>query len=263
MKKGLVYAGLVLATTIATTVFQPLSYLGAWAAPPQQAGCQTFRETGKTVCGRFLQYWLQNGDLPQQGYPISNEFREKSDLDGKEYTVQYFERAVFEMHPENPQPYDVLLSQLGTFRFREKYPNGEPGAAPPPPTPIPGVGVKVTLREGVTITLTSQDTGLTNCNGPTMRWNFSIENTSQLDFLINQDKEGTVQIDSTGKQYRFKEYCGGSAGYQAFEGPTALPKGSSAIGQVAMDANVPSTATYLDLKITISGTPLTFRYPLR
>jgi hypothetical protein len=35
--------------------------------------------------------------------------------------VQYFERAVFEYHPENQPPYNVLLSQLGTFRYREKY----------------------------------------------------------------------------------------------------------------------------------------------
>ncbi|MFL5735444.1 MAG: alpha/beta fold hydrolase, partial [Chloroflexia bacterium] len=38
------------------------------------------------------------------------------DLNGKPYTVQYFERAVFELHPENAAPYDVLLSQLGTFQ---------------------------------------------------------------------------------------------------------------------------------------------------
>ena len=51
-----------------------------------------------------------------------------SDLDGKEYRVQYFERAVFEMHPENEPPYDVLLSQLGTFQYREKYEGaGGPG----------------------------------------------------------------------------------------------------------------------------------------
>jgi hypothetical protein len=35
--------------------------------------------------------------------------------------VQYFERAVFELHPENAAPFDVLLSQLGTFRYQAKY----------------------------------------------------------------------------------------------------------------------------------------------
>jgi pimeloyl-ACP methyl ester carboxylesterase len=73
------------------------------------------------VGGKFLTYWQQHGGLTQQGFPISDEFQEKSDLDGKTYTVQYFERAVFELHPENAPPYDVLLSQLGTFRYNHKY----------------------------------------------------------------------------------------------------------------------------------------------
>jgi hypothetical protein len=50
--------------------------------------------------------------------------------------VQYFERAVFELHPDEKPPYNVLLSQLGTFRLREKYPNGPPVA----PTATPGPG---------------------------------------------------------------------------------------------------------------------------
>lgn len=33
---------------------------------------------------------------------------------------------MFEKHPENAPPYDVLLSQLGTFQFQRKYPNGDP-----------------------------------------------------------------------------------------------------------------------------------------
>jgi polysaccharide biosynthesis protein PslG len=90
-------------------------------APGQQpntlAGSQLFRETGKRVGGAFLDYWQKNGGLAQQGLPLSDEFIEKSDLDGKTYRVQYFERAVFEMHPENKPPYDVLLSQLGKFRY--------------------------------------------------------------------------------------------------------------------------------------------------
>jgi len=91
-------------------------------APPQTANktpgqSQFFPETSHWVGGRFLQYWQQHGGLTQFGYPISDEFVEKSDLDpGKSYTVQYFERAVFEYHPENPAgQFDVLLAQLGTF----------------------------------------------------------------------------------------------------------------------------------------------------
>ncbi len=95
-------------------------------APTAQSGSRAFPETGKTVAGRFLQYWDEHGGLAQQGYPISDEMKEQSDTDGKQYTVQYFERAVFEMHPENKAPNDVLLSLLGTFLYKQKYPNGAP-----------------------------------------------------------------------------------------------------------------------------------------
>jgi hypothetical protein len=106
-------------------------------APGQTAnnspGSRLFTETGKRVGGRFLEYWQSHGGLAQQGLPISDEFNEKSDLDGKTYKVQYFERAVFELHTENQAPYDVLLSQLGTFRYKAKYTN-------PQNAPTPGTG---------------------------------------------------------------------------------------------------------------------------
>ncbi len=89
-------------------------------------GSRTFTETGKTVQGQFLTYWNEHGGLTQQGYPISNELQERSDTDGKTYTVQYFERAVFEMHPELTTANKVLLSLLGNFLYQQKYPNGAP-----------------------------------------------------------------------------------------------------------------------------------------
>ncbi len=91
---------------------------------------KTFPETGKTVKGRFLDYWSSRGGLEQEGYPISSEMQEKSSTDGKTYTVQYFERAVFEMHPENKAPNDVLLSLLGVFLYGQKYKTGAPGQQP-------------------------------------------------------------------------------------------------------------------------------------
>ncbi|MDQ3929796.1 MAG: peptidoglycan hydrolase, partial [Chloroflexota bacterium] len=95
-----------------------------------QTNSRHFPETGHTVQGRFLEYWEQNGGLPQQGYPISEEMREVSAVDGKTYTVQYFERAVFELHPENQRPYDVLLSLLGSLEYREKFLEGALGQVP-------------------------------------------------------------------------------------------------------------------------------------
>ena len=81
-------------------------------------------------------------------------------MDGKEYTVQYFERAVFEMHPENQPPTTCCFSQLGTFRYGAEYgqgsgvtatpaPSGRPTATSvPQATPTGGVPeVSLTLRE--------------------------------------------------------------------------------------------------------------------
>jgi hypothetical protein len=145
----------VIITIALSEAFHPLALVNTVA----QGGCQTFPETGKQVCGRFLEYWQKNGGLAQQGLPLSNEFTEVSDLNGKTYTVQYFERAVFEKHPENAAPYDVLLSQLGTFQFQRKYPSGEPSdaGAPPPPTAQPAAttppsvaGAKVDLVDYTT-----------------------------------------------------------------------------------------------------------------
>ncbi|MEA2573840.1 MAG: thermitase, partial [Chloroflexia bacterium] len=56
------------------------------------AGARTFPETGFTVPSVFIKFWDANGGLPVFGYPISEARQEKSDIDGKTYMVQYFER---------------------------------------------------------------------------------------------------------------------------------------------------------------------------
>ncbi|MBX6341055.1 MAG: hypothetical protein IRY97_01245 [Thermomicrobiaceae bacterium] len=78
------------------------------------------------MCYGFRSYWrahgLEFGDagysyresLALFGYPISEEFQQNG------VTVQYFERARFEWHPENPDPYKVLLGLLGTDAVRAK-----------------------------------------------------------------------------------------------------------------------------------------------
>jgi hypothetical protein len=81
------------------------------AAPPRR-GASYFPETGHNLGGRFREYWEANGGLAQFGFPLSEEFVERLE-DGREYTVQYFERARLELHPENAPPYDVLLGQFG------------------------------------------------------------------------------------------------------------------------------------------------------
>ncbi len=73
-----------------------------------------FAETRHNLGGAFRNYWLANGGLARFGLPLTEEFTEVSPDDGKEYTVQYFERARFEYHPEYAgTPNDVLLGRLG------------------------------------------------------------------------------------------------------------------------------------------------------
>ena len=52
------------------------------------------------------------GGLPLNGYPLTGEILEALE-DGTVYTVQYFERARLEWHPENAPPNDVLLGRFG------------------------------------------------------------------------------------------------------------------------------------------------------
>ena len=84
------------------------------AAFPSNATRIYFEPTGHSLRGSFLTYWNRYGGLPIFGYPLSEEFQEKSETDGKVYTVQYFERARFEAHPEYAgTTNEVLLGLLG------------------------------------------------------------------------------------------------------------------------------------------------------
>lgn len=77
-------------------------------------GAVYFAETGHNITRQaFASYYAANGGLAQFGYPLSEEFVETLE-DGQEYSVQYFERARFEYHPENSDPANqVLLGQFG------------------------------------------------------------------------------------------------------------------------------------------------------
>jgi len=86
--------------------------------------CKWFAVTRQFVCNEFLQYWATHGiqldtssgineaeSLALFGLPLSGQFRHT--VNGQELEVQIFERARFEYHPENKQPYVVLLGLLG------------------------------------------------------------------------------------------------------------------------------------------------------
>ncbi len=123
-----------------------LSRLGAWWLAVKYPGgtpvesklpgtnSYKFPQTGYTVTEPFLSYWHSGGEVARFGYPLTPSFAEKSQVDGKSYIVQYFERAVMEYHPELNPPYDVELTPLGTQRLKQLYPSGVPMNAA---TPVP------------------------------------------------------------------------------------------------------------------------------
>jgi hypothetical protein len=95
-------------------------------ASPQGSDCRFFHETQHNICGAILQTWHQYGlefdgqpetseaeNLALFGLPITELIPDVS-TDGQVYMVQWFERARFELHPENVPPYHVLLGLLGT-----------------------------------------------------------------------------------------------------------------------------------------------------
>lgn len=104
-----------------------------------------FQETGHRLSSGFRTFWEENGGLPIFGYPLSEEFKENG------LTVQYFERARFEWHPENQGTlFEIQLGHLGTQAAEKAKVNRapvpqsdevssyDPGLwyVPEPPTPV-------------------------------------------------------------------------------------------------------------------------------
>lgn len=95
--------------------------------------CRPFPATGREVCGPFLSYWqshgLELGDpnlsereaLALFGLPVTGT-RTETNPSGDTVITQWFERARFEWHPANPEPYRVLLGRLGAELYGEAPP---------------------------------------------------------------------------------------------------------------------------------------------
>lgn len=97
----------------------------AFPASVPRADCLFFAETGHNICGDILAAWRAGGleldgragksigeSLALFGLPLSEAYTETLS-DGRRLTVQWFERARFEVHPANAPPYNVLLGLLG------------------------------------------------------------------------------------------------------------------------------------------------------
>lgn len=68
-----------------------------------------FLESGHTLGGEFRRFWETRGGVERLGFPISEEYQEVNPLDGQTRTVQYFERAILELHPEKQGTSDVVM----------------------------------------------------------------------------------------------------------------------------------------------------------
>lgn len=120
-----------------------LGQLGREVRPPDPPtipvggiNARFFTETGHNLA-LFRAYWERNDGLEQFGLPITEELKEVSSEDGKSYTVQYFERARLEYHPEKRgTPFEVSLGQLGRERYNVvKATNPKAAAAGAPADP--------------------------------------------------------------------------------------------------------------------------------
>ncbi len=99
-----------------------------------------FSQTGHNLGGAFKNYWDSHGGLAQFGYPLTEQISEISSEDKKPYTVQYFERARFELHPENAgTAYEVLLGLLGSI-VAPKVERAPTSATPPDGIYFEGTG---------------------------------------------------------------------------------------------------------------------------
>ena len=88
---------------------------------PDTANRIYFSETGHSLAYGFLAYWRENGGLARFGYPKTEEFTEYDPLVGKRYSVQYFERARFEYHPEFAgTEFEVLLGHMGRWALARR-----------------------------------------------------------------------------------------------------------------------------------------------
>lgn len=93
-----------------------------------------FPETGHSLSGAFQDYWITNGGLMRFGFPRTEPFVEYDPMVGQSYTVQYFERARFELHPEfeGTENY-VLLGHIGRWALEKR--NIDPWATAVDPIP--------------------------------------------------------------------------------------------------------------------------------
>ena len=142
----------------------------------EQAGCRLFAETGHTVCADILAAWRASGleidgrtgkteaeNLALFGLPLS-EAAVETNASGATVLTQWFERARFEVYPDNASPYRVQFGLLGNeIRAGGNLPAPQPQPpSGPQPIVLQGRGAQVTdpiTTPGAYAKVTSRHTG--------------------------------------------------------------------------------------------------------
>lgn len=107
---------------------------------PNDAGADHhlyFAETGQAIAPEFMDYWRKNGGIERFGYPISRPAM----LNGG-YLSQFFQRGVFEYHPEYAGTRNaVLLRLLGDeYTQGRTFDKADPNSVPPDHVYFPQTG---------------------------------------------------------------------------------------------------------------------------
>lgn len=104
------------ARRFAVLLLVPMLALASWGTVKAQTSgnVQYFPETGHYVRGEFLRFYKSASDpLLVFGYPVTEEF---TSVDGN--TVQYFQRARFELHADLLEGKRVTLTLLGKAVYK-------------------------------------------------------------------------------------------------------------------------------------------------
>lgn len=196
----------------------------ASAAP----GARFYKETSHNLSGPFLKFFDARGGLDVFGYPTSESFQRAG------FTVQYFQRARFELHGS-----DVELGLLGDEYLAQRAAAASPSSAPPladasqltPPAPEPVViasppqaapAIRVAVFGGSTLNVTG--------SGP-----FTAVDTSGRQLAAIQPGQ-TASVTAAGPGSYMLNAAGQSAG-------SALPiRFMPSGGTILSDPDLPSYA---------------------
>jgi len=140
-----------------------------WRGEPagsERAGCRFFAETRHTLCEPFLQYWQASGLLDPRldayqrslalfGLPLTEPAME-TNSSGHRVLTQWFERARFEFHPDNPPAFQVLLGRLGADAYD---PANSAGPTRYHSVSLPETGHTLEVQAGFTIEVIASGLG--------------------------------------------------------------------------------------------------------